>query len=241
MYERSYGYRYEEVDKYTSAVDIAKKIRADIKQAVEEGLLPSRWKYSVRSDATAISVDVLDCADAWQECDGTVPGSWRDHGDGVSTATACSNVWCAARNDPAYAHAATAHDVLTEDAQAAKMTLQRIHGAYNHDGSEIQTDYFDVRYYGGVSFEDAHSADFRRRETERLAAKKNARQTGTPKRLYRNYSRTNGTVVHLTVETPEGKEVLACGARLYRSSHGDLLPLGTSDVTCSRCAKRATA
>jgi hypothetical protein len=225
MYERSYGYRYEEVDKYTSAVDIAKKIRADIKQAVSEGLLPSRWKYSVRSDATAISVDVLYCADAFKPCDG---------GQG------CNNVWCSARNDPAYAHGAQPHDVLTDEAEAARMTLKRIHGAYNHDGSEIQTDYFDVRYYGGVSFEDADSADFRRREKERLATKKNARQTGTPKRLYRNYSRTAGSVVHLTIETAEGKEVLACGARLSRSPIGDMLTLGTAEVTCSRCAKRAT-
>jgi hypothetical protein len=213
MYERSYGYRYGEA-KDMSTAEIAKRIRGDVKTAVGEGLLPPRWTYSVRSDGTSIDVDVRDCPDAWQECDGTVPGSWRDHGDGV---------------------------VLTEEASAAKMTLKRIHEAYNHDGSEIQTDYFDVRYYGGVSFEDASSADFRRRETERLAAKKDARQAGTPKRLYRNHSRTNGSVVHLTVETPEGKEVLACGARLYRSSHGDMLALGTAAVTCSRCTKRATA
>jgi len=237
MYERSYGYRYAET-KDKSCGEIAKQIRADIKQAVSEGLLPSEWSYSVRSDTNSIRVEVRDCADAWQECDGTVPGSWHDHGDGIKTGKACPNVWCAARNDPAYAHAAETHDVLTEEAQVAKMTLQRIHGAYNHDGSEIQTDYFDVNYYGHVEFEDARSADFRKRETERLAAKKEARQTGTPKRLYRNYSRTAGVVVHLTIETPEGKEVLACGARLSRSSIGDMPAIGTHEVTCSRCARR---
>ena len=226
MYERHYGYRYDEVRDLTTP-EIAKRIRADVKQAVGEVLLPSRWAYSVRTDhGTSIDVEVRDCADAWKPCDG---------GQG------CNNVWCSARNDPAYAHGAQPHDVLTDEAEAARITLKRIHSAYNHDGSEIQTDYFDVRYYGGVSFEDAHSADFRKREAERLAAKKNARQEGTPKRLYRNYSRTAGSVVHLTIETAEGKEVLACGARLSRSSLGDLLALGTADVTCSRCAKRATA
>lgn len=224
MCERSYGYLYGDVARSEGNVDIAKRVRADIKLAVSEGLLPSRWAYSVRSDSLAIEVEVRDCLDAWRPCDGN-----------------CRDVWCAAKGLAEYAHAARTHDVLTDEAEAARMTLRRIHGAYNHDGSEIQTDYFDVRYYGGVSFEDADTADFRRREAERLAAKKAARTAGTPKRLYRNYSRTAGSVIHLTVETPNGKEVLACGARLMRSSLGETLPLGTAEVTCSRCAKRAAA
>lgn len=220
MYERSYGYRYEEVARYSSPGEIAKLIRRDIKQAVEEGLLPSRWSYSVRSDSLAVDVEVRDCADAFQPCDG---------------GQKCHNVWCSARNDPLYAHGATPHEVLTDDAEAARMTLKRIHGAYNHDGSEIQTDYFDVRYYGGVSFEDAHSADFRKRETERLAAKKAARETGTIVGKAINFGRER-TVVHVLVETPEGKQVLGCGARAYGArlsrAHDD------AEVTCSRCKRR---
>src|ERR1043166_3169177 len=131
MYERSYGYRYAELGEYPTNAEIAKQMRRDIKQAQSEGLLPTRWSYSVRSDDLAVDLEVRDCPDAWKPCDG-----------GMN----CHNVWCAARNDPKYAHAATSHVVLTEEADAAKMTLQRIHGAYNHDGSEIQTDYFDVRY-----------------------------------------------------------------------------------------------
>lgn len=222
MYERSYGYLYGEARDASNA-DVAKMIRSDIKLACEEGLLPTRWKYSVLSDNLSVDLDVRDCEDAWQECDGMN----------------CHNVWCSARNDPQYAHAATTHKVLTEEAKAAKITLNRIHGAYNHDGSEIQSDYFDVRYYGHVSFEDASSTDFRKRETERLAAKKAAKDVGTPKRLYRNLSSTGRIVTHLTVETPEGKEVLACGARLSRSSLGDLRDIGTAEITCTRCAKRS--
>jgi hypothetical protein len=32
------------------------------------------------------------------------------------------------------------------------MTLTRIHEAYNFDGSDSQSDYWNVNYYGGVKF-----------------------------------------------------------------------------------------
>lgn len=240
MYERSYGYRYQELGDHPSAAQIAKAVRGDIKQAVSEGLLPAHWSYSVTSETFAggqsVNVDVRDCADAWQECDGSVPGSKRDHGNGVSTATACGNFWCKA----AYPDKAGAeyHQVLTEEARVAKMTLERIHGAYNHDGSEIQVDYFDVRYWGVVSFEDDSSAAFRKREKERLAAKKAARETGTVVGRVSNWKRDGSKVTHLLVETGEGKQVLGCGARIWR---GSLLGKAADDaaLTCSRCAARA--
>lgn len=226
MYERSYGYRYSDLAD-TSAAGIAKAIRADIKTAVTEGLLPERWKYSVRSDSfsggRSVSVEVRDCADAYRECDGV----------------GCRNVWCAARNDPAYAHGASPHDVLTDEGEAARMTLERIHGAYNHDGSESMVDYFDVRYYGGVSFEDARSAEFRAAESARLAAKKAARVGGEIVGKVANYSRdARSKVVHVVVRTAEGKDVLGCGARTrwngFPADDGD-------EVTCSRCARREAA
>lgn len=230
MYERSYGYRYAELGDHPSAAEIAKAIRADIKQAVAEGLLPARWSYSVRSETfsggSSVDVRVQDCADAWQACDG---------------GTGCRNVWCSARNDPAYAHGAEPHFVYTEEAEAAKITLQRIHDAYNHDGSELMTDYFDVRYYGHVEFESASSADFRRREKERLAARKSARENARPVALYANYSRDGSHVVHLAVETEDGRTVLACGARLSSRSFGRKLAIGAAVVTCSRCAKKGGA
>ena len=173
MYERSYGYKYDEAK--GSATDIAKMIRADIKQAVAEGLLPSRWRYSVKTRYASIDVEVKNCADAWIECDGSMPGTRHVWPDGSSTATRCPNVWCKARNDPQYAHAAETHDVLTDEAQVAKITLERIHNAYNHDGSETQVDYFDVRYYGSVDFQTARGADFEQREKARKAARKATR------------------------------------------------------------------
>lgn len=223
MYERSFGYRYAELGDHPATTDIAKAIRADIKQAKEEGLLPARWTYSCRADhGTSIDVEVKDCPDAWQPCDGS-----------------CHDVWCKARRLPEYAHAAAEHETLTEEAKVAKMTLERIHGAYNHDGSEVQVDYFDVRYYGHVEFEDARSYDFRIREAERMAAKKAAREAGKRVGYYVNYSRDGRQMVHVAIETPEGKIVLACGARTYRSGLGGLSKRD-HEVTCSRCAKHAS-
>lgn len=155
--ERHYGYRYNELGEYPSIAEIAKAIRADIKTAKAEGLLPASWTYSVRSsrfaNGQAIDVTVKNCADAWQVCEGIVPGTKRPTEGGGWTARPCGDVWCAASGNPLYAHGAREHTVLTEDAAAARTTLERIVDAYNHDGSDVMTDYFDVRYYSHVSFD----------------------------------------------------------------------------------------
>jgi len=156
MYERSYGYRYDEGAKLTTA-EIAKLIRRDIKTAKDEGLLPRTWKYSVRTSrgsmCSAIDVTVRNCADAWQACPGYKIGSRQELPGGGWTATGCGDVWCKAGGQYRDSPHASDHTVLTEEASVAKMTLERIHGAYNHDGSDSMVDYFDVNYYGHVSFE----------------------------------------------------------------------------------------
>ncbi len=222
MYERSYGYRYDEAS--GTAADIAKRIRADIKQAVEEGLLPNRWRYSVRSDSfsggQSIDITVKGCADAWKDCD----------------RSSCPNPWCAHGGIHRDLAGATAHDILTDEAEAAKMTLQRIHTAYNHDGSEIQTDYFDVRYYGQVNFQDARSAEFEASEKARKAARKAATEAAaTERRVVRVYGRGGKSTTHYAVEV-DGKSRLLCGATLWRSSV--VGRADGADVTCSRCAKK---
>ena len=177
MYERSYGYRYDEPEQvtgksYASAADIAKMIRADIKQAIAEGLLPSKpVTYSVRArnfaGGCAIDVEARGWPEAWQQCEGIKVGTKREHEGGGWTATACSNHWCKAREDRP---GAEFHEVLTEEGQVALMTLERIHGAYNHDGSESMVDYFDVRYYGHAEIETAWSAKFRADQKAKKAA-----------------------------------------------------------------------
>jgi hypothetical protein len=155
MYERSYGYLYEEGGLLDTA-QIAKLIRKDIKTAVREGMLPDRWTYSVRTrrfaGGTAIDIRVKN-TDAWQQCPGYKIGTKHDLPGGGWTATGCGNVWCKAGGQYKDEPSAEYHKVLTEEAQAAKMTLERIHNAYNHDGSEVQVDYFDVNYYGTVDFD----------------------------------------------------------------------------------------
>ena len=155
MYERQYGYKYEEGGRLDTAA-VAKLIRRDVKAAVRDGMLPARWKYSVTisrfSGGSAIDVRVKDCADAWIPCPGYKVGSRHQWPDGGWTATGCGNVWCKKGGQYRDQPGAAFHDVLSEEAEVAKMTLKRIHDAYNHDGSEVMVDYFDVNYYGDVSF-----------------------------------------------------------------------------------------
>jgi hypothetical protein len=236
MYERSYGYQYEQGGKLDTAA-IAKLIRRDIKTAVGEGLLPDRWAYSVKTDrfagGSSIDVRVTNCADAWMPCPGYQVGTRRDHGDGCWTATGCGDPWCKAGGEHKDLPDAQYHDVLTEEALAAKMTLERIHGAYNHDGSDAMTDYFDVNYYGHVAFQDVRSAQWEAEEKARKAAKRDALAAATETCRIKVYGKQRRTV-H-TAAKVDGKWRLACGAQLWRSS---LYSKTEEDVTCSRCMKR---
>ena len=237
MYERSYGYLYSEGGRLDTAA-IAKLIRRDIKTAIAEGLLPDRWTYSVSTSrgsmCSAIDVRVKDCADAWMPCPGYKIGTRQELPNGGWIATGCGDPWCKAGGEHKDHPNAQAHDVLTEEALAAKMTLERIHGAYNHDGSEVQVDYFDVNYYGTVGFQDARSARFEAEEKARKQARRAALDTGEPDGHVKVYGRERQTV-HAAVKV-DGKTRLLCGARLWGSY--SLYSRTDEPVTCSRCAKR---
>jgi hypothetical protein len=236
MYERSYGYKYGEGGKLDTAA-IAKLIRQDIKTAVSEGLLPARWAYSVRTDrfsgGSSIDVEVKNCADAWMPCPGYKVGTRRDLDNGGWVATGCGNPWCKVSN-PDKAGAEEDHTVLTEEALAAHMTLERIHNAYNHDGSEVMVDYFDVNYYGVVGFQSLQSARWEAEEKARKQARKDAMAAATETCRVKVYGR-QGQTVH-TAAKVEGKLRLVCGAQLWRSS---LYSKTDEPVTCSRCKKKA--
>lgn len=216
MYERTYGYRYTELGEYPSAAEIAKAMRHDIKQAVTDGLLPAHWSYSVRSDTfsggCSVNITVRDCPDAWWHRPDTCT---------LSYCPACaSDLGCDRYK-------------LTPDAESARITLQRIHNAYNHDGSEVQTDYFDVRYYGNVTFEDARSAEFRASEKSRKAERRASTLAATDRRKIRVYGR-NGSTVHVAASV-DGKIRLLCGAQLRQFSLTAFAP--DAAVTCSRCSR----
>lgn len=236
MYERSYGYKYEEGERL-STTEIAKLIRADIKTAVRDGMLPAEWKYTVRTsygaNCSSIDVGVENCADAWVQCPGYKIGSRHELEGGGWTAAGCGNVWCKAGGQYKDDAGAEYHDVLTEEAAVAKMTLDRIHGAYNHDGSDSMVDYFDVNYYGHVTFQDARSARWKAEERASKAARRAELDAVTETRRLKIYGRETQTV-HLAAEIGGGVRLL-CGAQVRRSTVCDFTD---EAVTCTRCAKR---
>lgn len=222
MYEKSYGYLYGE-QKGLSLAEIAKRMRQDIKQAKTEGLLPLKWKYSVRTDTYSgggsICINVQECADAWISQDDT---------------KCTHDIYC---NDERHYKGCPAAKHLTDEAEAAGITLKRIHGAYNHDGSDAMTDHFDVNYYGSVGFDDSWVAESRVAEKARLDAKKTAREAGKIIGKVANMG-AKTTSVHYLIETPEGKKVLACGGYIRRYNARMVANADEIAVTCSRCAKR---
>lgn len=146
MYERKYGARYDEPARYASAAEIAKLIRRDIKAAIAAGDLPGRFSdYRVRSErysgGQSISIRALR-PELYQVCEGIIPGSEDGYG-----ARSCRDPWCKAKDDRPHARH---HFILSVEGQRVEAVLKGIHRAYNHDGSDVMTDYFDVRYYGSV-------------------------------------------------------------------------------------------
>lgn len=135
---RVYGEKYDKV-RNLGVVEIAKFMRADIKLALkvakattEPGALatfdafatiPESIKITVRTRHHT-SIDIVVR---------NIPDEW-----GWTEET---DNWGRKRAVPAPALKALAQELKT------------IHRAYNYDGSDISTDYFDVNYYGGVCSE----------------------------------------------------------------------------------------
>lgn len=130
MYERAYGEKNNGT--WRDAADIAKDIRADIKAARQAGEinLPEGAKISVRCSKYS----------GGQSIDVNVTG-WVGHRIEVEDA---ENFW------PGFTRRE-----LTPEADEVQGRLERIVRAYNWDGSDSQSDYFDVCFYGHVSFDGA--------------------------------------------------------------------------------------
>lgn len=143
QYARAYGEKYNRVSEYASAAVIAKAIREDIKLAQKIakqagrsgdvkvvdpiGDAPMDIKFSVRSSTYSggCSVDII-LRNIPQEW-GWVVGEDR---------------WGDVREMPSPALRALADE------------LKAVMNAYNHNGSDLMTDYFDVRFYGNVCTEN---------------------------------------------------------------------------------------
>lgn len=163
MYEKTYGSKYGDLKRLTgkdwaSAADIAKLIRADIKAAVKAGDLPA--VFAGHKVAYAVTVENYSMG---RSIDITVRG--------VPEAARTTE-----RDVYGHGYMTT---VDTAEAVALKAKLKWYHEAYNYDGSDIMTDYFDVNYYGSVEFE----SDWSRGERERRNARaKELKANPKPKR-----------------------------------------------------------
>ena len=130
-----YGDRYLVV-KNKSTTAIAKHIRADIKESIREGALPNGLKVSVRtkyfSGGSSIDVSVTACRVRFLN---EVPDPATD----------------SYRNRERY----------TVAGKSILRVLGGIVGAYNYDGSDPMTDYFNVNFYAHVNFDWELEADAR--------------------------------------------------------------------------------
>lgn len=135
-YARTVGAFY---DADRTVKDDAASIRAMIKSFVKLGVLPADWKYSVRKNS---------CTHSWAiDVRATSPRPT------YAADPRAFDQWVTNHEtgEPVIAW----FDKYTREARAVKLLLEAIHGGHNHDGSDIMTDYFDVKFYGSVSIDVA--------------------------------------------------------------------------------------
>lgn len=151
MYETTYG-RYYAQTRDEDIAQIAKRVRADLKRYQADGLLPAKATFTVRIDRSGgQSLDVTLSG---------MPDTWTYVSPGL---------------EPDYANYVPAHGGYTDDAKDALATMKRIVDAYNYDGSDIQVDYFNVRFYSTPKIRDERWQQFADEEKARKAARRAAR------------------------------------------------------------------
>jgi len=125
-----YGAKYE---KGLQVVEIAKRIRADIKAAIASGEIPA-IKTSVRisrySMGRSIDVTITEAPFA-----------------------VINPEWVQARNEGVSVWELDNIDKFTAEASRVFDVVESIRAAYNYDRSDSMTDYYDVNFGGGVSFD----------------------------------------------------------------------------------------
>lgn len=138
------GEKYD-ATKGLSCVEIAKRIRQDLKEAQARGDIPAGCKFSVRSDHNSIDLRVMGLPDGFRYFQ---PEFLR---------------W--ERDRP--------HELFRDERRSPELCdlmdkLSAIHGAYNRDNSDSMSDYFDVRYYGHAELDWQVRDEAKRRETAAL-------------------------------------------------------------------------
>jgi hypothetical protein len=151
MYEKTTGTKYQAG---RDIAEVAKLVRKDLKAAQVAGELPTDATFAVRVDRFS----------GGQSLDVTIigmPDSWTYNQPGL---------------EPNYAEYIPAHGGQTDQATAAVRKIERIVFAYNYDGSDIQSDYFNVNFYSRVKIQDEREQKFWAEEKERKAARRAARK-----------------------------------------------------------------
>ncbi len=154
MTERHYGEKYEQFHRgpdgqrvYRKASEYSAQIRKDIKDAVKAGTLPkANYRVTCKNFSGGCSVDV-EVQD--------LPGAWVERYSETAA--------------PTFGFVREGQKVLSVEASRVRSEVSKIHGAYNYDGSDAMTDYYDVNYYGIVEIESEWSAEWRAREKARKA------------------------------------------------------------------------
>jgi len=135
MYERTYG---EKHDSTLDIKDIAKLLRSDIKAAQKAKELP-KMKVSITierySGGQAMNVSI-------KEFPVQFINIFRMKLQEENPSTFVGNL---PDEHPAY-------ELYTPLAKKTLLALNSMADAYNHNGSDIQSDYFDVNYYSRVGF-----------------------------------------------------------------------------------------
>jgi hypothetical protein len=127
-----YGTKYA-ATKDLRITEIAKLIRADIKAGVTAGTLP-KAKYSVVSDSYSGGYSIRI----------RISGA-----EGIPTYNADRLVF-----EHLSPHVYCGLNVYSEEMRDVLKELNRIHGSYNFDGSDLMTDYHHVRFYGDASVDE---------------------------------------------------------------------------------------
>lgn len=145
------GAKYD-ATKSLSTVEIAKRIRSDVKAAIAAGRLPQGLKVSVRSDSFSggTSIDLRITA---------LPASFAIMSPRYVK-------WCHENVQEArYGRSPFRHEEIytSEFAQLLK-SLKAIHSAYNRNNSDAMSDYFDVAYYGDAGIDWQLERDLRKSE-----------------------------------------------------------------------------
>lgn len=134
-YERRLGILYDRT-KDMSVKDIAAQIRKTVRQAAKDGLIPTEWKYSVRYRSASMSQAI----DIRVEIPADVYNLEQEYYD-----------------EHHHPYRTFPQMLVGKYEPLAKMLttlelLNSVHSGYNYNGSDSMIDYFDVRYYGSVSF-----------------------------------------------------------------------------------------